>query len=103
MMTISIGNYTFNGPYSSTDQIEDRSGVYAVHCYREEKYYLMDVGESATPKSRLDTHDRTDCWEEKCQGKLTYAVLYTPNLQQAGRMKIEQEIRDQFNPPCGKT
>lgn len=67
-MTISIGNYTFNGPYTSTALIEDRSGVYAVHCYKEEKYRLIDVGESATPKSRLDTHERKNCWRRECQG-----------------------------------
>lgn len=102
-MTISVGDYTFNGPYDSTDPIEDRSGVYAIHCHREDKYYLIDVGESAEVKLRLDTHDRKNCWQEECQGTLTYSVKYTPNLQQAGRMEIEQAIRDRFNPPCGKT
>lgn len=103
-MTISVGNYTFEGPYTSTNPIEDRSGVYAVHCYRNEKYYLKDVGESATVKSRLDNHERRDCWARECQqGALRYSVRYTPNLQQQGRMEIEQEIREQFDPPCGKT
>ena len=29
------------------------------------------------------------------------SVLYTPNIQQAGRREIEQELRNQYNPPCG--
>ena len=102
-MTISVGDYTFNGPYTSTDSIEDRSGVYAVHCKKEGNYYLIDVGESAEVKSRLDDHERKDCRKRECEGTLTYSVKYTPNLQQAGRMEIEQRIRDQFDPPCGKT
>ena len=102
-MTIKIGNHTFNGLYHSTDSIEDKSGVYTIICKQGDKTYVTDVGESATPKSRLDTHDRKDCWKRKCQGTLTYAVKYTPNLQQEGRKKIEQEIREQFDPPCGKT
>lgn len=102
-MTVKIGDYTFDGPYMSTDPIEDRSGVYAIICKKGDKNYLTDVGESAEVKSRLDTHDRKDCWQRECQGTLTYAVKYTPNLQQAGRMEIEQEIRDNYDPPCGKT
>jgi hypothetical protein len=30
------------------------------------------------------------------------AVLYTPHLQEAGRREIEQKIRDEYDPPCGK-
>jgi len=101
-MTITIGNYTFNGPYPSIGPIGDRSGVYAILCYRETKYYIIDVGETATVRSRINTHEREGCWRRECQGTLNYAVRYTPNLKQAERMKIEQEIRTQFNPPCGK-
>jgi len=100
-MSITVGRYQFEGPYTNTASLEDRSGVYAVHCYRDERYYLVDVGESGEVKNRVDTHDRKDCWKEKCSGTLTVSVLYTPNLQQAGRREIEQEIRSQFNPPCG--
>ena len=101
-MTITIGKYTFEGPYTSTDPLEDKSGVYAIHCKKDDEYYLKDVGESAKVKERVENHDRKDCWEKNCTGTLTYAVKYTPNLQQEGRKKIEKEIRDQYNPPCGK-
>lgn len=101
-MSITIGKYTFDGPYTSIDRLEDRSGVYAIICQREGKNYLIDVGESATVKSRVETHDRKNCWERKCQGTLAMAAYYTPNLQQPGRMAIEQEIRNQHSVPCGE-
>jgi hypothetical protein len=101
-MSITVGRYTFEGAYTSTDKLEDKSGVYAIHCYSEGKYYLVDVGESATVKSRVEKHDRVDCWNRNCKDTLTYSVYYTPNLQQEGRKKIEQEIRDEYDPPCGK-
>ena len=101
-MSIAIGNYTFDGPYTSTDKLEDRSGIYAIICKKGSKNYLIDVGESTTVKSRVETHDRTDCWEKNCQGTLVVAVYYTPNLQQHGRMAIEQEIRNQYDLPCGQ-
>ena len=102
-MTIKVGEHTFDGPYMSTDKIEDRSGVYAVHCLKHDKYYLKDIGESAIVKSRLDNHDRKDCWNRNCQGTLTYSVYYTPSLQQSVRMEIEQRIRSHYDIPCGKT
>lgn len=100
-MTITIGDYTFEGPYTNTSSLKDNSGVYAIHCNRDENYYLIDVGESSTVKSRVDNHDRADCWKNNCSGTLTVSVLYTPNKQQGGRMEIEQELRNQYNPPCG--
>jgi hypothetical protein len=101
-ITITIGEYKFDGPYASTCMLEDRSGVYAIVCQKEGKNYLIDIGESATVKSRVETHDRKYCWEKNCQGTLAVAVCYTPNLQQFGRMAIEQEIRNQYDVPCGE-
>ncbi len=101
-MSIRVVNYTFEGPYTSTNNLQDRAGVYAIHCYREGKYYLIDVGESATVRSRVENHDRKKCWQRNCQDTLTVSVLYTPNLHQSGRKVIEQEIRNKHTPPCGK-
>jgi len=102
-MSIKIGNYTFDGPYTTPDKLEDRSGIYAILCQKDgNNYRLIDVGESANVKTRVETHDRKDCWKRNCNGTLTFAVYYTPGLQQPGRMAIEQEIRKQYDPPCGK-
>jgi hypothetical protein len=100
-MTITVGRFNFEGPYTNTNLLRDNSGVYAVHCHRDNAYFLIDVGESATVKTRVENHDRKDCWAGNCAGALTVSVLYTPGQQQAGRMAIEQELRNQFNPPCG--
>jgi len=51
-MSITVGRYQFEGPYTNTASLEDRSGVYAVHCYRDERYYLVDVGESGEVKNK---------------------------------------------------
>lgn len=101
-MSIDIGRYTFDGPYTNTNSLEDRSGVYAILCSSDQNYSLIDVGESATVKTRVESHDRKDCWTRYCYKTLSVAVYYTPHLQQTGRMEIEQEIRKEFNPPCGQ-
>jgi hypothetical protein len=98
---INIGNYQFEGPYTSTASLEDRSGVYAILDQRADDNYLLDCGESATVKTRVEGHDRQPCWNRNSSGTLNVAVFYTPNLQQSGRMAVEQAIRKAFNPTCG--
>ncbi|GAA5335981.1 hypothetical protein YIM730264_20040 [Thermus hydrothermalis] len=103
-MSITIVRWTFEGPYplGETWRLQDRSGVYVILDLHPDGYYCLDVGESAQVKTRVETHDRTDCWRRHRGGALYVAVLYTPNLQQPGRSAIEQEIRRQYNPPCGE-
>ena len=102
-MTITLGKYTFEGPFTSLDSLENRSGIYAIHCMIESKHALVDVGESATIHDRVAGHDRNKCWDRNCPGSLAYSVFYTPYLDQSRRMQIEQEIRGKYNPPCGET
>jgi hypothetical protein len=95
--------YTFDGPYSSTQSLEDRSGLYAIISARSTNNYLVDVGESSEVKSRVENHDRKNCWNRNLNGgSLKYAVLYTPNLRQEGRRVIEDDIRDNYDLPCGR-
>lgn len=101
-MSITIGKYSFEGPYRSPGSLQDRSGVYAILDQRADGTYVLDVGEPAQVKTGVETHDRTSCWQRHRKGTLMVAVLYTPNLQQAGRSAIEQEIRQEYDPPCGE-
>ncbi len=100
-MSIAIGSHQFDGPYASTDLLEDRLGVYAIIDTRNSGPYLIDIGESATVKNRVETHERKECWRRHAQGRLAAAVRYTPGLQQVGRIAIEQTIRRQYQIPCG--
>lgn len=103
-MSIEIAGYTFSGPYKSTSLLEDRSGVYTVLTPTDTTHYkVVDVGESAKVKTRVENHERKPCWQRNTTSDgLRYAVYYTPNLQQAGRKVIEQKIRYQYRPPCGE-
>lgn len=100
-MSIKVGRYIFEGPYSSTESLEDKSAVYVILCSTNSSYEPIDCGESATVKSRVENHERKRCWNRNCSGTLKVAVLYTPNLQSVGRTMIEQEIREAYRFPCG--
>jgi hypothetical protein len=36
-MSIKVGKYTFDGPYTSTESLQDDPGVYLVLCHSAEK------------------------------------------------------------------
>ena len=102
-MSISLAGYEFAGPDNSPSTFEDRSGVYAILTpSAANRYRVIDVGESATVKSRVENHDRKPCWlRHAISGGLRYAVYYTLGQPQAGRQIIEQKIRHEYKPPCG--
>ena len=83
---INIGNYSFEGPYSNTDLLQDCSGIYAIlDRGTDGQYTVIDIGESAEVKTRVETHDRKLCWTHNANGVLNVAVMYTPTLSEQGR------------------
>ena len=71
-----------------------RSGVYAI---LDRKLAVIDIGESASVKTRVTNHDRQPCWEKNRVNLV--AVLYVPSAKQ--RLDIEQELSLAFKPVCG--
>lgn len=99
-MTISIGRYNFDGPFSDPGSLRAQSGVYAVlgRNSDSERWNVVDVGESENVRDRVANHDRADCWKRQGYRQLAYAAYY---CDQRTRTQVEQELRKQFNPPCG--
>jgi hypothetical protein len=100
-MTAQVGGYAFEGPYTSNDDLKDEPGLYAVVCQSAgNTFALIDVGESAMVKKAVENHTRKESWTSYCRTGQAVAVFYTPDLQEAQRQSIEQEIRKRMNPPC---
>ena len=100
-MTVKIGDYDFDGPFSSTDSIENKSGIYAILHYKEGKCYLLDIGESSRIKKEIEERDRKE-WEKNSNGVIEYSVIYTPKLWKDDRKEIETKIRATYMPPYGE-
>lgn len=102
-MSFKLCGYSFEGPYSTTSSLENRSGVYLILKDNKNiiKSDVVDVGESAEVRNRVENHDRESCWKRNAS-TIYYAVHYTPHAQQSGRMEIEQALRKEIDPPCGK-
>lgn len=100
-MSLKLGDYTFEGPYKTAATLKDKSGVYAILCLTGVKFSVIDIGESSMVKTRIHCHFRDSVWNKQCNGALMVAVRYTPNIQQAGRQLIQEELRLLLKPVCG--
>jgi len=99
-MSLQVMNYTFEGPYASANDLKEMSGVYLIVGNNGgDRWNVVDVGESGGVKSRVGNHDRAMCWRGLNYTNLQVAVLYANENQ---RMAIEQQLRQNFNPPCGE-
>lgn len=92
---MKINDYKFEEVFSE-DELFSKSGIYVIIC----KGKPIDVGESHDVKERIKNHGREDCWIRHCKNYRKF-VHYTPHKQKHGRMIIEQQIRDNYDLPCG--
>ncbi len=98
-MSIAIGGYNFEGPFTDEAHLRAASGVYAILGGNGGQWSVVDIGESGNVQERVRNHDRSDCWRKKGHSTLAAAAFYVPEAQ---RMRIEQSLRQQFRPPCGE-
>lgn len=100
-MPIKIGNYTFEGPYGEVASLRNQSGVYAILARRsaDERFIVIDIGESGGVRERVDTHDREVEWTRACGTARLWCAAYYCDGQ--ARMRIERELRRQYAPACG--
>lgn len=92
----------FEGPFRHPGDLEARAGVYTIWCYRGAGWVILDIGEASDVRARVLSHDRKDCWNQKCIGELIYAAHYTPGTDDSGRRRIEMQLRAIEHPPCGE-
>ncbi len=100
-MSITIGNYSFEGPFNGTASLKNQSGVYAIlgRNGQVNNWTIVDIGESGDVRDRVENHDREDCWRRQRHATLGYAAHY---CSASSRTKIESELRARYNPPCGE-
>jgi hypothetical protein len=99
-MSITVGNYSFEGPFPNTGPLRNQSGVYAILtlCPSTSKYTVVDIGESGSVRDRVANHDRTMQWNRVNKGTLHVAAYY---CDEECRIQLESTLRLQFAPACG--
>lgn len=99
-MAIEIGSYAFNGPFHSASELLPSSGVYVILGKTGDMlWHVVDVGVSGNIQDRVANHDRKQCWKQTGFQAFSVAVFFAPERE---RVRIEQELRAQFQPPCSE-
>ena len=99
---LTIGGYSFQCVSLSTAEFTDIAAVYVILCVASGgSWTVLDVGQTGELGSRIDNHDRRTCWQRNCASKnIWVCVRSMPNRDD--RLRVEREIRNQYDPPCGE-
>ena len=88
--------------FEQIDQIPDTSGVYVLLCSRQNQSKVIDIGMSSNLRTRIQTHDREDCWNAHCSGTLYVCIREMINSKEEQIRELEEELRETYEPPCGE-
>lgn len=95
----SAGQYDFAGPFTSTVNLLNQSGVYVITTIANGLHKVIDAGESHDVRSRVENHDRKHLWQNHAVDQLYASALY---CGETDRMALEGFVRTTHNPPCGE-
>lgn len=90
-MAVVIGDYSFSGPYSRPEEVEETQGIYVVlaedlgdeESEPTTELEIVEVGFANNLRRELIDHEDQDQWSVLYEGRLFAAVLYAdehPNV-----------------------
>ena len=90
-MSFERWGYQFDGAYNFSWILNAKAGVYIIRCKKENGRKILDVGESANVRERIENHEKKECWEQNCRGTILYSATYLSDENE--RKKLEVKIR----------
>jgi hypothetical protein len=100
-MSIEIGWFSFDGPFSDEVELKTKAGVFAVLSLEEGgRYNMLDVDEGGDLAEMVKNHSRRNCWAEHMGKSLHYAAFYLTEEDADARQTIVKEIRMQYVMAC---
>jgi len=86
-MPLKFGDVELQGPFSRLDELEDKPGLFAILCYQNMKFEVLDVKPAKLVQTEVgETIAHVD-WSEICKGKVRVAVHYTEDENEVERIK----------------
>lgn len=103
---VAIGGYPFVCVRLSEADSSDVAAVYVILCVAATgSWTVLDLGQTGRLGSRIDEHEREECWHRNCpSGNIWVCVYRMPSdrYSEADRVRVETELREKYNPPCGE-
>ncbi len=102
-MSIPVGWFSFDGPYSNIEDIPDTAGIFIILSMKNsEEILMLDVDQALEMRSGIRTHERIPCWLKYCADQYHFAIYSIPGSRLSERDMIVREIRLQYEFPCGE-
>jgi hypothetical protein len=104
-------NLTIDGLYSvcvplSNANFSDVAAIYIIICVNPDgSWTIIDIGQSGELGTRIDLHDRRECWKRKCStGNIWVCVYPMPanKYSKQERLNLERNLRSQHTNLCGE-
>lgn len=103
---VTIGGRIFSCVRLSEANFKDVASIYVILCVAQDgSWAVLDVGQSGEVGSRIDAHNRQDCWKSNCPNNNIWVCVYPMPSSQYSRQdreQLESYLRSQYNPLCGK-
>ncbi|MBX9667323.1 MAG: hypothetical protein K2X93_06875 [Candidatus Obscuribacterales bacterium] len=93
-MTILIGKFEFDGPFSVVDDLEERPGLYAVLHYEHGEYELIHVSQADNIKNTIEVSPSA---YSQLGGAVLIAACYTSGCGSRERNAMIEEIQAEFD------
>lgn len=95
VLSILIGKYDFDGPYTSVAELKDRPGLYAVLHYEGDDYELIHIGEAYNVKESLQLSKAA--YTSSPMGSIMLVACYTPQRGSRERKLMVEDIQREFD------
>jgi len=96
-MTVMIGSWEFEGPFTKAKDILHEPGIFAVLSCTNNEYELLEINESESVRATLEKHDRFPIGRPDCASNVAAAVYYCADLTTALREGLIEEVLKEFN------
>jgi hypothetical protein len=90
-------------PLADAD-FKDVAAIYIIICVvRDNAWFIIDIGQSGHLGTRIDGHDRKECWRRECPNGTIWVCAYPmPSATEQQRVELERQLRIMYRPSCGK-
>lgn len=96
-MSLEIANFEFEGPLVNRQGVRKQPGLYAILSFANQRYELVEMGESSDLQSSLVDEEKLESWQDKSIGMLTFSVHYSPKAKKSRRQEMVMQILKNFD------
>jgi hypothetical protein len=96
-MTVLIGSWEFEGPFTQPKEFLHQPGIYAILSCSEEEYELLEIDETESVRATLERHERFPIGQPASASNVAAAVYYCADLTSSLREGLIEEVLKEFN------